>query len=192
MRTTRHPDWARNRAARRPRPAPKRSSKERRQERLPSRFLQVRTSGSPLPPIRWSRLRDLHADPVGILDVQSGIVALQGSRTTLCQIAPSGLRGETRYPDGEVVDHAGRASIVERDQHLGVTEANNSLRPVLAHHREAEHSSIKIDGALQVRDMKADVVDIRGLKIDIFLSGRGGGRSARSQNGETSNQISAV
>src|SRR5712671_790508 len=106
-------------------------------------------------------LGNLHVDPVGILDVQTGIVALQGSRTTLCQIARSGFPVETGYSDREVIHDAGRASAVHGDQHLGVDEANDSAGLVLANHREAEHLLVEIDGTLQVRDMNADVVDVR-------------------------------
>src|ERR1700730_13011664 len=81
--------------------------------------------------------------------------------------------------------------MIERDQRPVVAEANNSERFVLANHREAEHLLIKIDGTLQVGDLNADMVDIRGLEIEILLSG-GSGCSARSQHGETSNQFSTA
>jgi len=64
--------------------------------------------------------------------------------------------------------------MVERDQHLGVAEANDSARLVLADHREAEHLLIEVDGTLQVRDMNADMVDVRAFEIDVFLGDCGG------------------
>ena len=141
--------------------------------------------------LRQSALRgDLHVYPIGILHVQAGIVALQWSRTTLLQIAYSGFLAETGYPDRKVIHNSGRASMVQRDQHLGVTKANDFARLLLANDGETEHFLIKIDGTLQVRDMNADVVDVRGLEIDVFLGG--GGRSARSQDRETSNQFSTA
>ena len=76
--------------------------------------------------------RDLHVDPVGVLDVQTGIGVVFGARTTLCHIAGSGVLGETGYPNREVIDNAGGALMVERDQRPGGTEANNSERLVLA------------------------------------------------------------
>ena len=132
-----------------------------------------------------SLLRNLHVNPVGILDVQPGVVALQGSCTALRQIACRGFPAETRYPDREVIDDAGRASMVERDQHLGVAEANDSAWLVLANHREAEHLLIEVDGTLQVRDMNTDVIDVRILEIKAFLGNCGG--SASSQYRQTAN-----
>lgn len=81
--------------------------------------------------------------------------------------------------------------MIERDQRPVVAEANNTERFVLANHREAEHLLIKIDGTLQVRDLNADMIDIRVSEIELLLSGAGG-RSARSQHRETSNQFSAA
>src|SRR5260221_3584186 len=132
-----------------------------------------------------SLLRNLHVNPVGILDVQPGVVALQGSCTALRQIACRGFPAETRYPDREVIDDAGRASMVERDQHLGVAEANDSAWLVLANHREAEHLLIEVDGTLQVRDMNTDVIDVRGFEIDVFPGDCGG--PTGSQHGEPAN-----
>src|SRR5438309_1442706 len=70
--------------------------------------------------------RNLHVDPVGVLDVQTGIGVVFGARATLCHIAGSGFLRETRYPNREVIDHAGRALMVEGDQRPGGAEANNS------------------------------------------------------------------
>src|SRR5262245_2276188 len=92
---------------------------------------------------RWSRLRNLHVDPVGILDVETGIVALQRIGAALREIAHPGVPGEARDPDSEMIDTRGRASIVERDQHSAVAEANDSARLLLADHGEAEHPLIK-------------------------------------------------
>src|SRR5262249_6145871 len=104
--------------------------------------------------------------------------------------ARSGFPAETRYPDREVIDDAGRTAMIERDQHLGVAEANYSAGLVLAYHGEAEHLLIEIDGALQVGDVNADVVDIGVLEIDVFL--RGGRRCAGGEHCEPSNQVSTV
>src|SRR5215471_15558312 len=139
---------------------------------------------------RRSSLRNLHVDPVRILDVQTRIVALQRRRTALCQIVRRGFPAETGYSDREVIHNAGRASVVERDQHLGVAEANDSARLVLADHGEAEHLLIEIDGTLHVRDVNADVVDIRAFEIDVFLCGRG--CCAGSQHCKTGNQFSTA
>src|SRR5712671_4011622 len=88
-----------------------------------------------------------------------------------------------------MVDCSGRTSMVEGDQHrLAVAEAND-FRIGPAHHREPEHLLIKRDGTLQVRDMNADVVDIRGLKLDLILSRGGGGPSTGSQQRETGDQV---
>jgi len=80
--------------------------------------------------------------------------------------------------------------MVERDQRPGGAEANDSVRLVLADHRETKHFLIEIDGPLQIRDLNADMVDVRTLEIDIFLGG--GSRSAGSQHRETSNQFSTA
>ena len=79
---------------------------------------------------------------------------------------------------------------VERDQRPVITEANNSERLILADHRETEHFLIEIDGTLQIRNLNADVVDVRGLEIDLVLGG--GGRSASRQHRETGNQFSTA
>src|SRR5258708_7751327 len=139
--------------------------------------------------VRSPLRKDLHVDPVGILDVQAGIGVVFRTRTTLCHIARSGFLAETRYPDREVIHNSGRALMVERDQRPGDTEANNSMRLVLADHGETEHFLIKIDGTLQIRDLNADMVDVRTLEIDVFLGGGGG--CAGSQHRETSSQLAA-
>src|SRR5260221_8066588 len=91
-----------------------------------------------------------------------------------------------------MVGRPGRASMVERDQHrLAVAEAND-IRVGPAHHRESEHFLIKRDGTLQVRDMNADVVDIRGLKLDLVLSRGDGAPSTGSQQRETGDQVSTI
>jgi hypothetical protein len=77
---------------------------------------------------------------------------------------------------------------VERNQRPGCPEANNSEGLVLADYGKTAHSLIKINGALHIRDLDTDVVDVGSLEIDVFLGG--GGRSARSQQRETLNQFS--
>jgi hypothetical protein len=54
--------------------------------------------------------------PGWILDVQACVVALQGRRTPVLQIASHGIRVEPSYPDGEMIDRASRLSIIDRDQ----------------------------------------------------------------------------
>src|SRR5260370_10970671 len=80
--------------------------------------------------------------------------------------------------------------MVDRDQHLGIAEANDSARLVLANHREAEHLLIEVDGTLRVRDMNADVIDVRVLEIKAFLGS--GGRSAGGQYRETGYQLATA
>jgi hypothetical protein len=116
-------------------------------------------------------LRNLYVDPVGILDVQTGIV-------------------ESGDPDCKVVHDAGSASIVERDEHLGVTEADYAAGLILTDHRGAEHLLIEIDGPLQVRDMNADMVDVRVFEIEAVLGS--GGRSAGGQRRQAANQFSTA
>jgi hypothetical protein len=53
---------------------------------------------------------------------------------------------------------------VQRDQSPVRTETNDSERLVLADDGEIEHFLIEVDGTLQVRNLNADMVDIRGLK----------------------------
>src|SRR5207302_11382405 len=53
---------------------------------------------------------DLHVDSVGVLDVQTGQVALQGSRAALGQIARDRFPREAGNPDREVIHSAGRTS----------------------------------------------------------------------------------
>src|SRR5207248_5936936 len=105
-------------------------------------------------------LRNLHVDPVGILDVETGIIALRRSRSTLCKITRIRLRVETRNPDREVIDQCRTSAIIERDQHARIAQANDALRLVLADHSEPEHLLIKSGGPLQVCDVNADMVDI--------------------------------
>src|SRR6266478_757948 len=93
------------------------------------KYLGLRLRRSPL-------RKDLHVDPVGILDVQPGIGVVFRTRTTLCHIACSRFLAETGYPDREVIHNSGRALMIERDQRPGIAEANNSVRLVLADYRE--------------------------------------------------------
>jgi hypothetical protein len=66
--------------------------------------------------------------------------------------------------------------MVGRDEPLGVAQTNYAARLVPANHGEAEHLLVELDGPLQVRDMNADVVDVRVFEIEAIL-GRGGGCS---------------
>ena len=119
-----------------------------------------------------------------------GKIPLQGSRTTLCQITRDGFPAMTGYPNCEMIDSAGRAPVVERDQCFGVAEPNNfnSSLLCLARYSKAEHLPIEVDGALQISDLNADMVDVCSFEIDVFLSG--GSRAARRQHRETLNQFS--
>ena len=78
-----------------------------------------------------------------------------------------------------MINSAGRAPMVERDQRFGVAESNNfnSSLFCLAHYGKAEHLPIEVDGPLQVSDLNADMVDVRSFESVVFLSG--GGRAAR-------------
>jgi hypothetical protein len=51
--------------------------------------------------------------------------------------------------------------------------------------RKPERLPIKVDGALQISDLNADMVDVCSFEIDFFLSG--GGRAARRWHSETLN-----
>src|SRR5213593_3593906 len=135
--------------------------------------------------------RDLHVDPVGIVDVQAMIGIVTDTAPALGQIACGGFLGETRYADREVIDNFGRALTVQRDQSPVRTETNDSQRLVLADDGEVEHFFIEVDGTLQVRNLNADMVDVRGLQIDIVL-GSPGRRSGGCQHRETSNQLPAA
>src|SRR6266566_5222104 len=132
--------------------------------------------------------RDLHVDPVGIVDVQAMIGIVTDAASALGQIACSGFLGETGYANREVIDNFGRALTVQRDQSPVRTETNDSERLVLADDGEVEHFLIEVDGTLQVRNLNADMVDVRGLEIDIVL-GSSGRRSGGCHHRETSNQL---
>jgi hypothetical protein len=133
---------------------------------------------------------DLQIDSIGVFHMQTGKIPLQGSRTMLCQITRDRFPAVTGYPNGEMIDSAGRASVVERDQGSGVAEPNNFYSSFfrLAHDGEPEHLPIEVGGALDVSDLNADMVDVRSFEIDVFLSG--GSRAARRQHRETLNQFS--
>src|SRR5262245_35249544 len=133
-------------------------------------------------------IKDLHIDPVRILDVQAGIRIVLRGCAALSHIAHSGFLAEARYPDRKVVHNSGGALTIERDQRPVGAEADDSERLVLADHGEAEHLLIEFGRALQIRNLDADMVDLGSLEIDVLLGG--GGRSARSQQRETSNQLS--
>jgi len=122
--------------------------------------------------------------------VQTRIRVVLQTRTVLGQIAGSGFLAETGYPDCKLIHNSGWALTVERDQCPGRAEPNNSKRLVLANDRKAEHFLIEIDGALQVRDLNAHMIDVCTLEIEVFL-GRGG-RSAGRQHRETANQFSTA
>src|SRR6516225_9942849 len=81
---------------------------------------------------------------------------------------------EGRYPDRKMIHDPGRPSVIERHQHALVAEADDLAWLILAHHLEAEHSLIEIDGAPQVRSVDADVVYGCARKVDVVRS-RGGG-----------------
>jgi hypothetical protein len=132
--------------------------------------------------------RDLHVDPVGIVDVQAMIGIVSDTASALGQIACGGFLGETGYANREVIDNFGRALTVQRDQSPVRTETNDSERLVLANDGEVEHFFIEVDGTLQVRNLNADMVDVCGLEIDIVL-GSPGRRSGGCQHRETSNQL---
>jgi len=108
--------------------------------------------------------------------------------SALGQIACGGFLGETGYANREVIDNFGRALTVQRDQSPVRTETNDSERLVLADDGEVEHFLIEVDGTLQVRNLNADMVDVRGLEIDIVL-GSSGRRSGGCHHRETSNQL---
>src|SRR5258707_3626947 len=93
--------------------------------------------------------KNLHIDPVGVLDVQARIGVVFRSPIALLQIACRGFLAETGNADREVIHDSGRALMVERNQCPGGAEANNSERLVLADHSEAERFLIEIDRALQ-------------------------------------------
>jgi len=95
--------------------------------------------------------RDLHVDPVGIVDVQAMIGIVTDTASALGQIACGGFLGETGYANREVIDNFGRALTVQRDQSPVRTETNDSERLVLADDGEVEHFLIEVDGTLQVR-----------------------------------------
>ena len=61
---------------------------------------------------------------------------------------------------------------------------------LLAHHLEAEHSLIEIDGAPQVRSVDADVVYGCARKVDVVRS-RGGG-STGGERRKTRDQLPAA
>ena len=60
----------------------------------------------------------------------------------------------------------------------------------LAHDGEAEHLLIEVDGALQVGDVDADMIDVGGLEVDGLLGGSGGAPGS-SQHRETLRQLAA-
>src|SRR5215813_3195004 len=93
--------------------------------------------------------------------------------SALGQIACGGFLGETGYANREVIDNFGRALTVQRDQSPVRTEPNDSERLVLADDGEVEHFLIEVDGTLQVRNLNADMVDVRSLEIDIVLGSAG-------------------
>src|SRR6185295_17079317 len=103
--------------------------------------------------------------------------------------ASPGFCVETRYPNRKVVDHASRGAMVDGYENPAVAEAND-FRIGPAHHRKAEHPLIKLDGALKIGNMNADVIDRGILKLDLVLSSFG--RSACRQQGEAGNQFSAA
>src|SRR3977135_2328431 len=89
-----------------------------------------------------------------------------------------------------MINSAGRTAVVEGDQRLGVAEPNDfdSSLFCLAHYSEPEHLPIEVDGALQISDLNADMVDVRSFEIDVFLSGRS--RATCRQHRKTLNQFS--
>src|SRR5262249_33510327 len=57
-------------------------------------------------------LKDLHVDPIRVLDVQTSIGVVQRRRAALHQVARSGFLAETGYPDREVIDNPGWTLLV--------------------------------------------------------------------------------
>src|SRR3989442_6663577 len=89
--------------------------------------------------------------------------------SALGQIACSGFLGETGYANREVIDNFGRALTVQRDQSPVRTETNDSERLVLADDGDVQHFFIEVDGTLHVRNLNADIIDIRGLENEIVI-----------------------
>src|SRR5437870_5532991 len=105
-------------------------------------------------------------------------------RAEVSYVASVGVLAESGSLERNELHNAGRALTVERNKRPVGPDADNSERLVLADHGESEHFLIKIDGALHIRDLDADMVDLSTLEIDVFLGG--GDRSARSQHRKTS------
>jgi len=120
--------------------------------------------------------------------VQTGIRIIFRRSAALSHIARSGFLAEARNPNRKMIHNSGGALAIKRDQRPVGPEADNSERLVLADYGEAEHFLIEFGGALQIRNLNADMIDLGSLEIDVFLGG--GGRSARSQQREASNQLS--
>jgi hypothetical protein len=55
----------------------------------------------------------LHVDPVGVLDVQAGEIAVRYRRAALLELARHRLLVETGYPDREVIDLSGLSWLKE-------------------------------------------------------------------------------
>ena len=66
----------------------------------------------------------------------------------------------------------------------------DSQRLILVDHREAEHLLVKGDRSLHVGDLNADMVNVRALEIDFFLSGSRG--SAGGKQREAPHQVSPL
>src|SRR5215470_18984773 len=122
--------------------------------------------------------------------MEAGEVAFQRRRTALFQIAHGGVPVEAGYAEREVVYDSNRAFAVQRHERPGVAEAHDAARLLLAHHREAEHLLIEIDRTLQVRDLKAHVVDGGGFEIEVLLRGSGG--ATGRQQRKATNQIATA
>src|SRR5262249_51095287 len=110
--------------------------------------------------------------------------------TTLRRVARRGLLAKARYPDGKMVDNSERRLVVERDQRAIVAKSDDPERLVLADDNESEHFLIELGGALQVRDLDADVIDVSRLEVEILLGGGAG--CARRQHGKPGNQLASA
>jgi hypothetical protein len=105
--------------------------------------------------------------------MQTGIRIVLRARAALSHIARSGFLAEAGYADRKVVHNSGGALTVKRDQRPVGPEADNSEWLVLADDGEAEHFLIEFDGALQIRDLNADMINLGSLEIDVVLGGGG-------------------
>ena len=104
---------------------------------------------------------NLHAHAFGILHMKSGVDVFFRSQAAALEFLGHGFLVELLDAEGEMVHEAGRTFVVKRDYRFRSSHADDLVRFILTHDRQAEDIAVKRDRLRQICDLNADVIDLR-------------------------------